>query len=314
MIQSTFYYKLQNQVMKTQVSPMKTLFILFAALFIISCNKNDLGSSGTSSDASNTIAVAASLTSSTAGSTDSVYLMQTCRRGESRDSIAQTALPPSVTNYISANYNGSSFAKAFALKNSASVVTGYVVVIYYNNNPVGLQFDSSGNFVKVLEQRERGDLNGPGWHHGGRFEHRDGLHRDSIALNALPTAITSYFSSNYSADTLEKAFYNRDSSIVVLSKNNGLFATVFKADGTFISREQLPSRTGSILAIDLTALPSVAANYLSQTYPNYVFEKAFAVSENGSVKGYVVIIDANNTKYAVEFDTSGNFIRSKTIH
>jgi hypothetical protein len=32
------------------------------------------------------------------------------------------------------------------------------------------------------------------------------------------------------------------------------------------------------------------------------------------VKGYVVFIDANNTKYAVEFDAAGNFLRAKTIH
>jgi hypothetical protein len=113
---------------------------------------------------------------------------------------------------------------------------------------------------------------------------------------------------------LLKAFYNRDSSIVVITKNNGLFANVFKANGTFVAREQLPSRQGSIQGIELGALPSVAANYLSQTYPNYVFEKAFSVSQSGSIKEYVVILDANNTKYAVEFDVRGNVLRAKTIH
>jgi hypothetical protein len=31
------------------------------------------------------------------------------------------------------------------------------------------------------------------------------------------------------------------------------------------------------------------------------------------VKGFVVVIDANNTKYAVEFDAAGNFVKAKTI-
>lgn len=79
-------------------------------------------------------------------------------------------------------------------------------VIYYNNKPVGLLFDSAGAFVRVLEQRERGDLNGSGHHNGGRFEHRDGKGRDTVALNALPPAVTAYFASNYFNDTLVKAF------------------------------------------------------------------------------------------------------------
>jgi hypothetical protein len=301
--------------MKTQISLVKTFYALSAMIIVVSCNKNDLSSSGVSLvSPSNTIAVAASSTTSTAGNIDSVYLVQPCQRHEHRDSITQSALPSSIDTYISSNYSGYSFGKAFVLKNNSSTITGYVVVVYYNNNPVGLQFDSNGNFVKVLEQREKGDLDGPGWHHGGRFEHRDGMHKDTIALSALPSAIISYFASNYSSDTLVKAFQGRDSSIVVLSMNNGLYATVFTSAGGFVKREQLPTEHGAIQSIDLAALPSIAANYLSLTYPNYVFEKAFSFSMNGTIRGYVVVIDANNTRYAAEFDATGNFVRAKTIH
>jgi hypothetical protein len=301
--------------MKTQISLVTTFYALSAVIIVVSCNKNDLSSSGVSLvSPSNTIAVAASSTTSTAGNIDSVYLVQPCQRHEHRDSITQSALPSSIDTYISSNYSGYSFGKAFVLKNNSSTITGYVVVVYYNNNPVGLQFDSNGNFVKVLEQREKGDLDGPGWHHGGRFEHRDGMHKDTIALSALPSAIISYFASNYSSDTLVKAFQGRDSSIVVLSKDNGLYATVFTSAGGFVKREQLPTEHGAIQSIDLAALPSIVANYLSLTYPNYVFEKAFSFSMNGTIRGYVVVIDANNTRYAVEFDATGNFVRAKTIH
>lgn len=302
--------------MKTQTQ--RACYALVSAMILFaSCKKNDLSQTTTDSSSSNTIAVAASLTSSTSSTTstaqDSVYLLQPCGRGH-RDSVAQSALPASVGSYLSSNYAGYTFAKAFAIKDASGNVTGYAVVIYYNNKPVGLQFDSAGAFVKVLEQRERGDLNGNGFHHGGRFEDRDGQGRDSIALGALPPSVKAYFASNYASDTLVKAFRNRDSSIVVLSKNNGAFATVFTTTGSFVKRMQLHDRTGSAQSIDLAALPSVAANYLSTTYPNYVFEKAFSITQNGTVKGYVVLIDANNTKYAVEFDASGNFVRSKTVH
>jgi hypothetical protein len=42
-----------------------------------------------------------------------------------------------------------------------------------------------------------------------------------------------------------------------------------------VLRAQLPAEHGTIQGIDFSALPSVATGYLSQTYPNYVFEKAF---------------------------------------
>jgi len=43
-------------------------------------------------------------------------------------------------------------------------------------------------------------------------------------------------------------------------------------------------------------------------------EKAFSESVNGALKGFVVVIDANNTKYAIAFDAAGNFVASKAIH
>jgi hypothetical protein len=302
--------------MKIKIRSMKAFYALTTGLIIfLSCQKNDNLSTNDISTSS-TIAVAVSATSTTtvaAGGTDSIYLVQPCGRGGRRDSISQSGLPANVATYLTANYSDYTFYKAFAIKNSSSQVTGYAVVIYFNNKPVGLQFDNAGAFVKVLEQREKGDLSGSGHHRGGRFEHRDGLGRDSVAVTALPSSVASYFATNYPTDTLLKAFKNIDSSIVVVSKNNGAFATTFSASGAFIKRNSLNSRGGNCQSIELAALPSMAANYLAQTYPNYVFKKAFAIIQNGTAKGFIVFIDANNTKYAVEFDTTGNFVAAKTI-
>lgn len=298
--------------MKIETNVRRAFYLLsFASLLFASCQKTD-SLETTNAETSNTIAVAASASVAAAG--DSVYLVQPCGGGGRRDSITQSALPLAVATYLTANYSGYTFSKAFALKNSSSLVTGYVVVIYYNDNPVGVQFDAAGTFVKVLEQREGRDINGPGHHRGGRFEHRDGRQRDTIALTTLPAAITSHFTVNYAGDTLVKAFRSRDSSVVVISKNNGVFATVFAASGSFVKREQLQSRQGACQPIELSALPSIATNYLSATYPNYVFKTAFAITQAATVKGYVVLIEANSTKYAVEFDATGNFVRSKTVH
>lgn len=302
--------------MNTKINSMRAFFILTAATLVVSsCQKSD-SLTANNDTASPTIAVAASLSSSArmaGGTTDSVYLVQPCGRGGRRDSVAQAALPASITGYLATNYAGYTFHKAFAVRNNAAA-NGYAVVIYFNDKPVGLLFDATGAFVRVLEQREKGDIDGPGFHHGGRFEHRDGQHRDSIALNALPAAITSYLTANYATDTLVKAFSNRDSSIVVISKNNGVFATVFAADGSFIKRVTLPAPGRDCTPVELSALPSTVAAYLAQTYPNYVFGKAFEVKGGGTLRGYVVIIDANNTRYAVAFDATGNYLGSKPIH
>ncbi len=300
-------------MMKTKINFAQALYALpLMLLAFASCKKSDVSDS-TEEAATSSIAVAATTAAASGNSTDSVYLMQDCGRGGSRGTIAATDLPSVITSYLSTNYEGYTFHKAFAIKNSSDAITGYVAVIYYNDKPVGLQFDSAGNFVKVLEQREKDDLHGRGHHRGGRFEHRDGQQRDSIALNALPTGITSYFAANYASDTLVKAYKNTDGSIVVLSKSNGAFASLFDANSAFVKRVQLHSRKGHGQPVELAALPSIAANYLAQTYPNYVFKKAFAIKQNGTTSGFVVFIDANNTKYAVEFDATGNFVKAKTI-
>src|SRR5215207_3850933 len=48
-------------------------------------------------------------------------------------------------------------------------------------------------------------------------------------------------------------------------------------------------------------------------YSNYIFNKLFLISNNESVAGYIVVIDANNTQYAVLFNAADNFLKSETI-
>ncbi len=290
-----------------------------SAVIFSSCQKANLNNTAATTAVaalSSTIAVAATadaLSLSNAAPADSVYLLQPCERGGGRDSVAKASLPGAIAVYIAANYQGAVFNKAFAISDNLKQLTGFVVVIYFNNKPVGLQFDGTGNFVKVLEQRERGDLAGSGHHGGGRFEHRDGNGRDSINLNNLPLAVTAYFAANYPADTLIKALRDNDSSIVILSKNNGLFATTFSSANVFIERKELQKSDGNCVPIALADVLKAAIDYLAVTYPNYVFEKAFSIATGSTTAGFIVVIDTNNTKYAVEFDSTGNFINARTI-
>jgi hypothetical protein len=301
--------------MKTNNKARKLFLSAFILMTAISCKKdNSLEDATTSTllqaDIVNAQAIAVA---SIAGTNDSIYIVNTCQRGQKRDSIAFSSLPSAVGTYLTANYPGYTFQKALSIKDNSGTVNGYVVVIQFNGKPVGLQFDANGNFTKVLEQREGRDIRGHGFHHGGRFDDRDGQRRDTIALSNLSSTIKSYLTANYSTDTLKRAFKGKDSSIVVISVNNGVFATIFHTNGTFIKRVQLPARPGRPDAIELAALPANAQSYLTTTYPNYVFKHAFKIGNNGTVQGYVVLIDANATKYAVEFDASGNFVKAVTV-
>ena len=295
--------------------------LLISVLFfsIISCSKelsravgsNSPGPATTATSA--TIAVAADSTG-----TDSVYFLQTCNRGYFRDSVASSALPDSILNYLTSNYSGYKFNRAFEIKDSTGTIGGYVVIINFNGKPVGILFDATGHFQRVLEQRERGDIDGDGWHQGGRFDDRDGKHRDTIAISSLPTAVSSYLTTTYPSDTLLHAYRNRDGSILVISRDDGLFANVFTSAGVFVKRIDLDPHLikfnpSQIQTIVQDSLPSADLTYLENTYPNYVFETALSVSVNNQAERYGILLDANNTKYAIWFDAAGNVIATVIV-
>lgn len=287
-----------------------SLFFAFI-LFLASCKKeNSAISTNNAGIISSSQAIGVGISSNT---NDSIYVVGACSRNHYLDSVAESALPASVNDYLTTNYAGYTFQKAFTEKDSSGSVTGYVVIIMYNSNPVGLKFDASGNFVQVLEQREGHDLNGKGYHEGGCFGDRDRQHKDTISLSSLPAGITNYFTTNYSQDTLVRAYQNSDSSYIVFSIDNGSFANIFDATGTFIRRVELHANTNKAMALSQADLPAAIATYLTSTYPNYVFKQAFSFSQNGTLLGYIVALDANGTKYAVQFDALGKFVGAITI-
>lgn len=303
--------------MKT-IQPLNKALIAATAVLLIfsSCQKEPVAEAESPSFPSETaIAIAASVTADgSVSSSDSIYAVNACKRDEKKIAIEQSALPTAIGTYIEANYSGSTFLKAFKIaKGSAQATATYVVGIKFNNKPVALQFDAAGAFVKVLELREKRDLKGTGWHLGGFFDHRDGKHRDTIALGSLSPAIKLHFSTTYAQDTLLYAVANKQGSVIVLSKNNDFYATAFTSAGIFLKRIKLPSLSGKAGIIAATALPANTQAYLSATYPNYVLHKAFAFKLNGTSTGYVVLIDANQTKYVLKFDTHGEFLSAVTV-
>ncbi|WP_413669012.1 PepSY-like domain-containing protein [Mucilaginibacter sp. Mucisp86] len=291
-----------------------TLLLLGTVIGLASCKKENASKSASASASSSTIsstgAIAISLAS---GSTDSVYMVGCYGKHDKKDTVAFSALPTAIGTYLTANYSGYTFKKAYAI-DSASTVVNYIVVIKYNSALVGLKFTADGTFVSALEQREGVDLKGPGWHLGGFFDDRDGKHRDTIAISALPTAVSSYFSTTYPTDTLLHASIAHDDVYILISKNGVLYSTAVTATGKLVKRIQIEKHDLKHAAVTEANLPAAITTYLTATYPGYVFDKAFSESPGGTLQGYVVFITSNNTKYALIFNASGTFVKALPIH
>ena len=284
--------------------------LFFAAtaftLAFSSCKKSDDTPSDDTADSQAILVESASV------SGEAVFIVNAIPSGGTKDSITAAQLPAAITTYLDANYSGYTLKKTFKASVNGTV-EGYIVVILYNGKPVGLKFDAAGAFVKVCEQRERGDLRGQGWKKGGRFDGRDGKHRDTIAVTALSALIKTYFTVNYPTDTIKHAFKGKDNSTVVISINNGIYATAFNPSDVFVKRAEIIAKKGRKVAVEAAALPVKATTYLTTTFPGYAFDKAFSVNVNGTVVTYVVFINSNNTRYGIEFNSSGDFVKNVVI-
>lgn len=255
--------------------------------------------------ATGAISISSLISTAATAPADSVYLVGCFSGKVKKDTVAFASLPTAIGTYLQTNYATYVFKKAFKVTDNAG--TAYVVVIKFNDKPIGLKFDASGNFIKVLEQREGRDLRGKGWHDGGRFDHRDGKHRDTIAVSAVPTVVKSLFTTTYPSDTLLHAQVTKDSVYVLLSKNNGLFATAISNKGVLLKRVAVDNVKGIRTAILEANLPANITNYLTTTYPGYVFNKAYVLSRAGAVQAYVVFATVNSSRYAFKFSANGTF-------
>lgn len=250
----------------------------------------------------------------TAKSKDSVLIMNVCPAGPRPDTLTFDALPTPVSNYLTLNYLGYTFRKAFQVTNSGNV-DSYVVVINYNNRPIALKFNAQGTFTSVLEQREPADLSGPGYHKGGRFENRDGKCQDTLVISALPALVKTYMTANYVHDTLLHAVVTKDTSYIVFSTNSALYATTFSSKGAFVKRLTLNTTVSKHVTVAASALLTPIVSYLNTAYPGYVIHKVFAekTKKGTIIDKYLVFIDANNTHFMLQFSQAGAFVKVVVI-
>lgn len=308
---------------------MKRIIIYPAALLLVvltsllSCTKQQAVSPSKTAAKAGTIALSATGNISLAvadtlpdGSRDTLYLANCYSKHSLADSISAAALPSAITTYLTANYAGYTFRKGFTVLDSTKAVTAYIVIIKFNNNFVGLKFNAAGTFVSVLKETLGNPATTPpSRQDDGPFgDRREGPSADTLAVSALPTAVSSYFKINYPADTLLHAALTHDSTYVIISKDTSLYATDVTSAGKLIARVSLQHSAYSEKSVTQTALPAAVITYLTTTYPGYVFNKAYTVYAGAVLQGYGVLITANNSCYFVLFNASGSVIGAKTLH
>ena len=298
--------------------------VMLSTLSIFSSCKKDLTTASTAATKTTTVTSAtliadgaiALASRDSAGVKDSIYLVNCFPLKGLKDTVAFSALPASVGTYLTANYAGYTFVKAYEILNSAKVIDSYVVVIKYNGIFIGLKFSTTGTFVSVIEQQDGANMNGGGrgWHPGGPFCDRGGVQHDTIAIASIPKAVLTYFSDTYPADTLLHAYKTPDTTYILISKDTVLYATNISAKGTLIKRFRIEPQGGRHTEITAAELLPVISTYLTTTYPAYVFDKAYTENSRTVIIGYHVFITVNNTNYEVGFDATGTFVKAITIH
>lgn len=154
-----------------KLTKLNSLFLLATLMLMYSCQKSGVTNSSDKTSISTlsivnsqAILVSDAATTSTTSS-DAVYVIHAYTAGLAVDSVTFASLPTSIATYLTTNYSGYTFKKAYQVLTTAKTIDSYVVVIQFNGKPVGLKFDANGVFVKVLEQCEGHDLgsNQP-WH------------------------------------------------------------------------------------------------------------------------------------------------------
>ncbi len=211
------------------------------------------------------------------------------------DSIDIASLPQSISDYITANYPNESIVRAVTKPNG-----GYAVKL---SDDTVLLFNADGEFFDECGDRPGGGHGGHGGHGGGQGGPNGGCALgDTIDIASLPTTVTDFVTANYTGETVTVAVVKPSGKFGVELSNGTVL--LFTADGTFI-RECDGTPVGPHhphgQAIDPSALPQAALDYVAANYPAATIERA-AVFNNGFYG--VRLSDGTH----ILFDADGNVI------
>ena len=306
--------------MKSQLNQFIQCSLVFAATLVsFSSCKKDFSANPVSQSTVNqsslvpiTTPLGVALNGFANAGVDSVYVVYTGENTLLRQEISVSELPGTAQNYQQENYQNYTPMSAYTIIDADGNTKGFISVIRFNERPVVLEYAFDGVFSKVMEQREWVDLDNDGWHTGGIFDYRGGS-INNIDLNTLPDEIKNYLVNNYPDETISKALRTKEDATIVLSNNSGAIATVFNAGLSFQQHLEISSSNYQLDEVEKSSISVEALNNIANTFPNAAIEAASRMSENGLTMGNLVLINANNTHYAITLDTFGNVLSNKVI-
>ncbi len=136
-------------------------------------------------------------------------------KGGRRDSLTQVAvtdLPAAVSGYITTN-----FANATITLAALDVGRGYLVMVQQADQKKTLLFNTDGSFEREIVRGLKGDYT-------------------AIDVSALPAAVTTYISTNYTGSTIKAAGKSSTGpyKVIVQPATGRPVDLLFAADGTFV--------------------------------------------------------------------------------
>ncbi len=211
---------------------------------------------------------------------------------------AVTALPVTVTAYITKTYAGSTVS--YAAKDDKG---NFLVAISTATQRSLLLFNADGTFNKELTFR-----GGPGGHGmGGHGFPHDSLTK--VAVSALPATITTYITANYAGATVDVAAKDANRGYVVMITQAGVRkALLFNLDGTF-NQEIVRGVKGNYSVVAASALPTNVTTYITTNYAGSSIKLA-GKSTTGQFK--VFIQTATNQLVELSFAADGTFVQARS--
>lgn len=224
-----------------------------------------------------------------------------------RDSLTKievSALPATVTSYISTNFAGATIN--YAAKDDAG---NFLIAITQNDQRKALLFNADGTYNKELMLRGGGKGHGPGkGGPGPRGRDRDSL--TQVAVANLPAAITSYITTNYASATIVTAALDANRGYIVMIKvGTDRKALLFNTDGTF-TQEIVRGAGKGYTAVDTSTLPAAVTSYITTNYAGSTIK----VAGKNSTGQYKVIIQSSNGRLLeLAFAADGTFVQVRRV-
>ncbi|MGA0560734.1 PepSY-like domain-containing protein [Larkinella sp. VNQ87] len=256
------------------------LFIALAVVGLYGCNQDQQAVSPDSDSE-----VAATSTARLASDSSGFF----CRDSITR--IEVSALPTAVSSYISANYTGATIEYAAQDDNG-----NYLVSITQNGERKALLFNADGSFNEELAFRNRKGRNGGGKGQRSKLE--------EIAVTELPSAITSYISTNYAGAEIKTAAQDSTRGyLVMITVDDQNKTLLFNTDGSFNKEVSKPLK-GRFTSVAVADLPASVTSYVTTNYAGSTIKQAVQ-EEDGDL---IVWVKTSDSKYvALLFASDGTF-------